>query len=82
MCLIISFVIKFYSAKVTGRFFRLLFLEAEAVVLGVEAVAEAVEELAASTSLLSTHDIFVVSTLGLCHIQSHKFEHNNSHSLR
>ena len=44
MCLITSFAIKFYSAKVKGRFFRLLFVEAEAVV--VEAEAEAVEGLA------------------------------------
>ena len=48
MCLITSFAIKFYSAKVKDRFFRLLFVEAEAVVVE----AEAVEGLAASTSLV------------------------------
>ena len=50
MCIVPSYVIKFYSAKVKGRFLRLFFVEA--VVVEVEAEAEAVEGLAASASLL------------------------------
>ena len=54
MCLITSFAIKFYSAKVKGRFFRLLF--AEAVVVEVETVA--VDGFAAS--ILLTDEVELV----------------------
>ena len=62
MCLTTSFAIKFYSAKVKGRFFRLLFVETEVEAVVMEVEAEAVEGLAASKSLNCTRLVGLLST--------------------
>ena len=54
MCLITSFVIKFYSAKVIGRIFSFFVCGSGSGSRGKEAEAEAVGGLAASTSLACT----------------------------
>ena len=57
MCLITSFVIKFYSAKVIGRIFSFFVCGSGSGSRGKEVEAEAVDGLAASTSLLETQQI-------------------------